>query len=204
MAITYPLLRLTMRTWRFRIIPEEEAILRDTTDPAVIVLWHNREFVVPEILRRTRGPGRVACLVSPSRTAAWLVGFLERHGLRCIRGSSTRGGVAATRELLKAHRAGHDLAVTPDGPDGPLYRFKRGTEVIARLTGGPILLLQVYARWSVRMPTWDRSLIPLPFSTIEIRCRRIESLHDVADERTLTEGYGPGFLRAFRRLGPLD
>ncbi|MDX2110267.1 MAG: DUF374 domain-containing protein [Verrucomicrobiota bacterium] len=162
-------LRLYYATLRFRYLPEELSAIRNCPVPVVMLCWHNRSLVIPGFLQYAHPGHRLIGLVSASKMAAWEAAFFEWVGIGCIRGSSTRRSIAATRELLDAHRDGHDLGLSPDGPSGPLYAMKRGVVMLARMTGAPLLLISCNSSSAHRPGTWDRHFIPLPFSRVNVR-----------------------------------
>lgn len=176
------LLWLYLRSLRLHMRPEEAVRFRETSAARVLVTWHNRSLLAPEIARRFFPPHSVACLISPSRNAAWQVAFYERMRMIAIRGSSTRRGIAAMRESLAALRRGHDMAISPDGPIGPLYEIKRGAVSLARMSGRPVVFIVPNARRAWRMRTWDRHLIPFPFSRVEVRMAFAPSPHEAHDD----------------------
>jgi lysophospholipid acyltransferase (LPLAT)-like uncharacterized protein len=140
----------------------------------MIVVWHNRSLVAPEMFRRFFDPSRIACLISPSRMAAWEVDYFRRFHLRAIRGSTTRRSIQAAREILQQLRAGNDIGISPDGPSGPLYTFRPGAVALARKAGVPLLLAIPNCRKAFRLKTWDRHMIPCPFARIEVAIRAIQ------------------------------
>lgn len=169
------MLRLYYATLRLRVNPADEAILRDTSRPVVGITWHNRSFIIPLMFRRFRGAERCLCLVSPSKAAAWEEGLFRLLGIPSARGSSSRRGIAAMRELLRASAAGSDVFISPDGPTGPRYLFKRGAAVTARLSKAPVLLFGAESAAAWRPHTWDRHFLPLPFSRVTFRARLLEN-----------------------------
>lgn len=176
--VFYPValfLQLYYRTWRIRLDPESRAALEAKGPPRLLVVWHNRSFPIPEVFRRCFDPEKVVCLISPSKLAAWEVGFFRRFRLRVVRGSSTRRSVQAAREMLRALRTGSDVGISPDGPSGPLYSFQLGAVAIARKARVPLLLAIPNCRAARRLRTWDRHLVPLPFARIDFAVRRIEA-----------------------------
>jgi lysophospholipid acyltransferase (LPLAT)-like uncharacterized protein len=68
--------------------------------------------------------------------------------------------------MLEAYRHGYDLIVVPDGPRGPRYRAKPGVLQLARVTGAPIFPVTCSAAWKCTVPSWDRLIVPLPFSRV--------------------------------------
>lgn len=93
---------------------------------------------------------------------------LELFNVLPIRGSSSRRGAQAVRELVTAAGEGFDLAITPDGPRGPRYKVQEGVILAAQLTGLPLLPVSYRLGWKVTLKSWDRFQIPLPFSTVEV------------------------------------
>jgi hypothetical protein len=94
---------------------------------------------------------------------------VERWGYHAARGSSSRGGSEALRELVKAARHGASLAFTPDGPRGPRQKLKRGVLTAAQLSGLPIQPMSGAATRAWWLAGWDRFLVPKPFSTMYLR-----------------------------------
>ena len=86
--------------------------------------------------------------------------------MRCgaCRGSSRRGGNAAMRAVVRAARGGSNIAMTPDGPTGPPRIAKDGVIFAARMSGLPIIPVTFAAKRTKRLRSWDRMIVPLPFS----------------------------------------
>lgn len=166
-------LRCWGRSLRFELSPES---LRNLTQhdggPVAFVLWHNRLFLTTEIFRRYR-QRPVCALVSTSRDGAWITAFFSLVGMRAVRGSSSKGGHDAARGLVAALRAGHDVGVTPDGPRGPRYSFKPGAVVVTRRAEAAILLIGGKFQSAWRLRSWDKFIIPHPFSRVRIECERV-------------------------------
>lgn len=127
---------------------------------AIFVTWHGRTLLPAWRLRR-RGWW---VLVSLSRDGDIQAENFRRFGFRVIRGSTGRRGVAATREILAALADGGVLAFTPDGPRGPTRVVQEGVVYFAQRSGKPIIPggVSAWPRW--QLSTWDRYLIPCPFS----------------------------------------
>lgn len=103
----------------------------------ILAFWHGRQLMIPLAYH-----GReVHILISQHRDGELISRIMSRFGYHSVRGSSTRGGTAALRQLIKLGRSGVDLAITPDGPKGPRYVAQPGTIQIAKVTGLPILPL---------------------------------------------------------------
>lgn len=168
------LMRIYYRSLRLQLSPDSVEVIRNRPRPCIFVVWHNRSWVAVEMFQRYFEPERLSCLISPSRAAAWEVAFFEDFRLHVIRGSSSRRGIPALREMIRQLQNGYDVGISPDGPSGPLYSFKRGTTTLARLSHTPMLALNANCRWAFRLPTWDRHLIPLPFAKVTINAHLLE------------------------------
>jgi lysophospholipid acyltransferase (LPLAT)-like uncharacterized protein len=133
-------------------------------EPVVFAFWHGH--LLP-LVHYHRNEG-IVVLVSEHGDGEYITRIIHRHGFGAARGSSTRGGARGLRGLVRAARAGRDLALTPDGPRGPRQEFKWGALVAAQLTERPIIPLAVAATRAWHLGSWDRFMIPKPFATIRI------------------------------------
>lgn len=125
----------------------------------ILAFWHSRLVMMPYVY-----PGnRLVVLASKHRDSVMLSKILHRFGLSTAFGSSTRGGVAGVREILRKVREGFDVGITPDGPKGPRRRVKAGVIATARFTGLPIVPVAFAASHGKRLGSWDRTLLPWPF-----------------------------------------
>ena len=135
--------------------------------PLIYIVWHGRILLIPWVnwwLRRTRGARPVCVLASRSRDGEIMARYVRAFGLTVVRGSSSRGGVTAIRQLTRALSVGDDVALVPDGPRGPRVQLQPGVIALAALSGAPVVPVAFAARHAWRLSTWDEFLIPLPFS----------------------------------------
>jgi lysophospholipid acyltransferase (LPLAT)-like uncharacterized protein len=124
------------------------------------VFWHSRLLMLPFIY-----PGsRIHILISIHRDGEIIANVMKRFGFGLVRGSSTKGGMAALREMIALLKQGSDLGVTPDGPKGPAEVVKGGVAQLAKLSGKAVIPISYSASRSVRCTSWDRFLLPIPFS----------------------------------------
>ena len=141
--------------------------------PVIFCLWHNRLALSLILFRRyvqARQPQRtLAALVSASRDGGMLARVLELFAVVPVRGSSSRRGPQALRELVSAADKGCDLAITPDGPRGPCYVVQEGIISLAALTGMTIVPASFHLSCKWRLKTWDRFQVPLPFARCEVQ-----------------------------------
>lgn len=133
--------------------------------PVVFTFWHGQ--LLP-LVHYHRNEG-IVVLVSDHADGEYITRVILRHGFGAARGSSTRGGVKGLKGILRAIRAGKDLAFTPDGPRGPRHVFKWGALTAAQLSGAPVVPLAVGVDRGWYLKSWDRFMIPKPLSVLRIR-----------------------------------
>jgi hypothetical protein len=165
--------------------------------PVVFTLWHGR--LLPCTYHHRHQD--VVTLVSHHRDGEYITRLVQKWGYTAVRGSSSRGGLDALRELVRHLRNGRSLAITPDGPRGPREKLKPGPLLAAQLTGAPIIPVASGASRASFFGGWDRFLIPHPFARLQIAYgepvyvpRRADEaeLQAVADE---VEGRLGGLMR---------
>ena len=170
--LVFALIRTVSATLRYRRDDRSGYIKIPTNGPAIYCVWHNRlALSMPAyfdyVKKYSRAPG-LAAMVSASKDGGFLTGILECFTVQPVRGSSSRRGPQALLELTTWAERGYDLAITPDGPRGPVYVVQEGVMSLAQLTGLPIVPVSYYVNWKIRVKSWDRFQIPLPFSRCEM------------------------------------
>lgn len=138
--------------------------LLDAREPVIYALWHGRLLPLTYIHRRLE----ISPVISESADGEYIARILEHWDYRPVRGSSTRGGSRAFRELLRVARSGRSLAFTPDGPRGPRQRMKPGVISAAQLTGFPVVPMSAAATRAWWFEGWDRFLVPQPFARVHV------------------------------------
>ena len=150
-------------TLRYRDVLDENAIIGyDVPTPAIYALWH-RSLLACAWRFRNRD---IAILISPSFDGELIARTVERLGFLPIRGSSSRGGAPGLRNMERAFRAGHNCAITADGPRGPAMVAKPGVAQLAALVGSDVGVFYVLPQRAWQLRSWDRFLIPKPFSRV--------------------------------------
>jgi len=125
----------------------------------ILATWHDQLLMMP---LGYSGPG-AKTLISRSKDGELIARVVEYFGVGAVRGSSSRGGKAAFRELVKLSREPLDLGITPDGPKGPRHQIKEGVVQLARISGRPIVPLAFACSNGHRFQSWDRFLLPYPW-----------------------------------------
>ncbi|MGA2604822.1 MAG: lysophospholipid acyltransferase family protein [Verrucomicrobiia bacterium] len=159
-------------TLRWRV-EDPSGLLQDTPERSCIfAFWHNRIFLLPYLFRKhwhSRQRDRVAVLVSASKDGEFLTGVLDKFNLICVRGSSSRRGKAALREMTEMVNLGYDAGITPDGPRGPRYVCQSGAISLSQLTQAPIIPVSWDVSRKITMKSWDGFMVPLPFARATLR-----------------------------------
>jgi lysophospholipid acyltransferase (LPLAT)-like uncharacterized protein len=142
----------------------------DAGKPVLPVYWHQMHlFSSYYLLRQVRNGLKVGFLVSPSVTGEVPAAIVRRWGAAVIRGSATRSGGRALRDMYELIvKQGISLVTTVDGPKGPVHKFKAGAILLARMTKAPLIPVVYAAEHCSYWGSWDRFIVPWPFSRIAI------------------------------------
>ena len=160
-SLAYWTIRILGWTMRFEEIHSEiPRFLWEQGTPGIGAFWHGRLLMMPLVYKGKN----LSFLVSPHRDGQIVGRALRRFGFHAILGSTNRKGFAAFKQMLKATKDGSDIALVPDGPRGPRYRVQIGVVELARLTGRPVVPLTFSASRRKIFNSWDRFLLPYPFS----------------------------------------
>lgn len=160
-VMIYLLIHLLRLTLRIESVGGE--IFRDLVsrgEGVIGIFWHGRLLMAPFAY-----PGkRLHVLIGMHRDGQLIADVMKCFRFGLVRGSSSKGGVAALRECVRLLNAGNDLAITPDGPRGPAEVAKLGVAQAAMVSGSAVLPVAFSASRSWRIKSWDSLLIPKPFS----------------------------------------
>jgi len=140
-------------------------VCRDEKQSLVYALWHNTQVFLAYAHR-----GQMASvMVSQSKDGEYIAQIMKRLRLQPVRGSTSRGGGSALREMIHRVQEGGQVGFTPDGPKGPLQTIHGGVVEVARATGRPIIPTSISSRRKfVFTKSWDQFFMPLPFSHIVV------------------------------------
>ncbi len=157
-----------MRVWFATIrTTEHDRHLRDQCrehERAVILtIWHNAIFYLFYHIRHSPG----VALVSSSKDGEYIARVIQKFGFKTVRGSRNRRGVSALKKLIKAIQDGRNVGLVADGSQGPPLVVQAGSILLASKSGTPILpvIWSGSSYWTVN--SWDRSVLPKPFSRID-------------------------------------
>lgn len=164
-------------TLRFQLSIEDGGPTDVEPPHGIYVFWHRA--LIPVAYRfRNRG---IAVMTSSSFDGEYIARIIEKLGYKAIRGSSTRGGIEALLGLHKLIAKGTTVGFTIDGPRGPIYVAKPGPVLLARNTQVPIMPFYVAAEDGWVFNSWDRFVIPKPFSRVHLRVGRFVHVPRDAD-----------------------
>ena len=134
------------------------------------LFWHNRLLLVFLIMLRYRRQfDGFSVLVSANKDGDWFSLLLERSGYKTIRGSANKKSLQALKGIHKAIKQENIVGYAADGPTGPIYEFKPGAVFLSYKYKVPIHLIHLEANNSIRFPTWDKLILPLPFSKVNVK-----------------------------------
>ena len=158
---------LALRTTRWTLVGRENIAPRALGMPAVIAFWHeNLPLMSMLMLMADDLPGGrpvVHTLVSHHRDGRFIGAVVRRFGIEPVLGSSSKGGAASLRNMLKLLKKGGIIGITPDGPRGPRREADAGVAQLAALAGVPIVPCAARTSRNIALNTWDRMRVPLPF-----------------------------------------
>ncbi len=180
------LIRLLHRTCRKRLhLPEGLP-----EGPVIVVFWHGELLMQPYVYRHLRSRPRIAVMISEHLDGEIIARTIARFGLDAIRGSSRRGALRALRNAIERVRDGWDIAITPDGPRGPRHSVAEGVAAVARKTGVPVVAFNVHPERYWQLGSWDRFVIPRPFTTLHLHASEPFSLEGLSAEEARAAVHG--------------
>ena len=180
-AFGFHLLKILGRTLRYEMNDGAGIVGRSVSENYIGALWHNRLLVFPVVLRRFFPNRRGAALISASRDGDLLTDAIHRFDYDVVRGSSSKLGATALLQLGEVLAKGGDVVITPDGPRGPAYELGPGIIFLAQKTGAPVLPMNLEYSSCWRVKSWDRFIIPRPFSKVRVI---VGPLHQVRSTTT--------------------
>jgi lysophospholipid acyltransferase (LPLAT)-like uncharacterized protein len=190
------LLGLIGATLRMTISYEEGAVEGpDHIYPGIFAFWHRCVLPAAWLFRRRR----IAVMTSRSLDGEFIARVIRRFGFTPVRGSSTRGGQRALLEMNRMLADGGAVAFTIDGPRGPRYVAKKGPLLLARTSGTPITAFYVAVQHAWVLNTWDKLVIPKPFSRILVRAAQKIYVPSDADDSAM-EKYHAEMQAALERV----
>jgi lysophospholipid acyltransferase (LPLAT)-like uncharacterized protein len=184
--LAYFFISLMVKTMKFVYIGKEKEEAVSKRESIILAFWHNRLLMFCYIYKNRKD---AYIMISRSRDGELISRFVNRLGINSIRGSSSRGGKAAFKTLANLLKKGYHAAITPDGPRGPRYQAQKGVINLSRISGAPIIPATYNASRKKAFNSWDRFILPLPFSRIVVI---------YADPVTVPQGADPQIIEEKR------
>jgi len=158
---TYWTIKVLGWTVRVKVVhPEIPGSLWEKGIPFIMTFWHGRLLMMAHGYKGKR----LSFLISSHRDGQVMGKAGELLGHHPIVGSTTRKGFSGFKNMIKAIQNGSDIVIAPDGPKGPRQEAQMGVVELSRLTGKPMVPVIFSASKKILLNTWDRFLIPYPFS----------------------------------------
>lgn len=154
------LVRLLCATVRYENSAEAGGPLDANEHPMIWAFWHRCLIVATHRFQKRE----IAVLTSRSFDGEIISRIIEKFGYHAVRGSSRRGALGAVLGARRELESARAVAFTVDGPLGPLYQAKPGPVVLSRLTGVRIIAFHIALQRAWTLGTWDRMIVPKPFS----------------------------------------
>ena len=163
---------------------EEENHFKNLTGPYILTLWHGRIFYLFYYLRRHPD---YFLLISPSEDGDLLARLARLMGYSVIRGSTYKKAVSAARSLIKVLRRNQRIIIIADGSRGPRCVAQPGSVQLAGITGAPIFPMTFGTKNKVVLNSWDKLVIPLPFTRCTLNFSSPISLPPKSSEQIIEE-----------------
>ncbi len=165
------LLQFFWKTCSVEIIGTEHGdAITGSGQPVILCYWHQQHVFGAYYALQLKDKGlKIGFLISPSVDGEVPARIVSSWGARAIRGSSNRTGARAMRDLYQIiTKEGISPVNTADGPTGPIFKFKQGAVMLAQLSQAPLLPIAFAASSFWQLKSWDKFIIPKPFSKIVI------------------------------------
>ena len=139
----------------------------DESEAFIFVAWHGDLVSCPINYFKNRPNGKVKTMISQSKDGEIISKIYAFFGVESIRGSSSKGATKALISTIREIKSGVDIAITPDGPRGPMHTVADGVIAIAKKSGARIVVLNSKPKSYWQFNSWDKFFLPKPFGRID-------------------------------------
>jgi len=182
-SLIYVLVSLYSITLRTKVENEDAWLVHLRKGGRIILcLWHQQIFMAIKYSKKYRS-FRPSVMISKSRDGEMITKVIQKAGWTAVRGSSSKGGREALKELIDKVKQNGLAAHILDGPQGPPGEVKSGIIHLAQTTGAMVVPVFVYPEKAWYLKSWDRFMLPKPFSTIRIHFGDMICFPVTTDER---------------------
>ncbi|BCD68582.1 Kdo2-lipid IVA 3' secondary acyltransferase [Nitratiruptor sp. YY09-18] len=152
-------------------------------EPCIIAFWHGELLMHPFLYQKLRPNHKIAAMISEHFDGELIARTIAYFGFDAIRGSSRKGGAKALIAAFRKIKEGYDIAITPDGPRGPRHSVAPGIVALAKKSNAPIVIFHYEASKCWQLKSWDRFIIPKPFSKITFFVKKPFKINSFDDNK---------------------
>ena len=181
-----PIVYLLMRIIWYTTRKEFHFVTEIGQEQHVCVTWHGELFMSPQAYRKIHKKQPASAIISTHFDGGLIAGTLQFLKIRSLRGSSRKGAKQVLLQAFKSIKSGEEVLITPDGPRGPRHMMSDGAVGLALKSKLPIFVMNYKASDYWQLKSWDRFVIPKPFSKVDFY---IQSLSLEGMEHKEAKGY---------------
>ena len=163
-----PMLYIVMRLFWFTYRKKYHFIDKPIEGQCMAITWHSELLVSPQVYRKLRKKQLTSAIIAQHHDGELIARTLKVLNIMALRGSSRRGAKSVLINAIKALKDGYSVMITPDGPKGPRYSMNDGAVALALRAKLPLMVVNYKPHSYWQVPSWDRFIIPKPFTTLEI------------------------------------
>lgn len=158
--------------------------MRYQNNPGIYCFWHNRLALMPFMRPRKL---QVNVLSSDHRDGRTVAQVMRIFNFKTIFGSSNKNSFFALKSILLCLKSGQSIAITPDGPKGPVHQINGNIIPVAALSGAGIIPMSYACKRAKIFNSWDKFVLPLPFNRLILIYGKPIMVNHKPDEQTLTQ-----------------
>jgi lysophospholipid acyltransferase (LPLAT)-like uncharacterized protein len=162
-----PILNIFIRLIYLTVKKRFHLPLNVPNGPFMVAFWHGKLLLAPFIYQKLRKNVKIGVIISDHFDGEVIARTMGYFGFETIRGSSSKGGIKALKESFRRIGEGYDIAITPDGPRGPYQSIADGIVSITQKKEMMIVAFNYTSSAYWELKSWDRFMIPKPFSTMD-------------------------------------
>ena len=171
------LIRLIYRTCKITY-----NLSKEPKEPYIVAFWHGELLLQPYIYKKMRKLPKIGVMISDHFDGELIARTIGYFGFSTLRGSSSKRAASVLLEAIRKMKDGYDIAITPDGPRGPRHSVADGIVAIAQKMNAKIVIQHVRPDRYWQLKSWDRFIIPKPFSKVELIALKPFSIDNMSKE----------------------
>ncbi len=173
--ITYFLIKLLYFSCKKEFIMPKES----PKEPLIIAFWHRKLLFQPFLYNKFRTNHQVRAMISEHFDGELIAKLISFFNFETVRGSSNKRAIKVFLNAISSLKDGYDVAITPDGPRGPIYSIADGVIALAQKTNSKVIIFDYIPSTYWELKSWDKFIIPKPFSKIKFIAQEPFSLNDM-------------------------